>query len=82
MAGPPNNIPLRAKGYLESGNSENRKIHIGKILQRPKKFICWLMKCDKDRAESMKTVKLINTKCTALQGSVRGKYNYVHEHAL
>ena len=30
------------------------------------KDICWLMKCDKDRAKSIKTVKLINTKCTAL----------------
>lgn len=46
------------------------------------KDICWLMKCGKDRAESIKTVKLINTTCTALQVSVKSKYNYVHENAL
>lgn len=54
------------------------KVGIGKIERyilekycRKKKDIFWLMKCGKDRAESIKTVKLINTKCTTLQVSVK-----------
>jgi hypothetical protein len=40
------------------------------------------MKCGKDRAQSMKAVKPIDTMWSASQLSVNIKYNYILENAL
>lgn len=66
----------------EVGIVEIKRYILGKYYRDRDKDICWLMKCGKDGPESIRTVKVINTKWNALQVSVKIKYNCVHENAL
>lgn len=72
-----------ACALIKIGTVEIEQYILEKYCRDRKRGICLLMKCGKDiRGESIKTVKLINTTWTALQVSVRIKYNYVHGNAL
>lgn len=62
--------------------AEIEKYILKKYYRDRNKDICWLMNCGKEKAESIKTIKLITTTCITLQVSQKIKYNYVHENAL